>query len=92
MLFGPDVLQLAAKLLHDPAAERDKEATPNVPTNEAGAALGVQLRPAALAAWHETSRRGQGIEVARFQFVHSGVRGRAFATTGSSGLNLASAT
>ena len=45
MLFGPDVLQLAAKLLHDPAAERDKEATPNVPTNEAGAARGVQLRP-----------------------------------------------
>jgi hypothetical protein len=73
MLFGPDVLLLAAKLLHDPAAKRDKEATPNVPTNEAGAAVGVQLRPAALAAWHEIARRGQGIEMARFQMDHSGV-------------------
>ncbi len=44
-----------------------------VPSTEARAALGVQLRPAALAAWREIGRRGQGIEMAHFQIVHSGV-------------------
>ncbi|UDL93593.1 hypothetical protein LGH83_13550 [Lichenihabitans sp. PAMC28606] len=44
-----------------------------VPSAEARAALGVQLRPAALAAWREIARRGQGIEMAHFQIVHTGV-------------------
>jgi hypothetical protein len=44
-----------------------------VPTTEARVALGVQLRPAALAAWREIARRGQGIEMAHFQVVHMGV-------------------
>jgi hypothetical protein len=44
-----------------------------VPTTEARTALGVQLRPAALAAWREIARRGQGIEMAHFQVVHTGV-------------------
>jgi len=43
------------------------------PSNEAQAALGVQVRPAALAAWREIARRGQGIEMAHFQVVHTGV-------------------
>ena len=44
-----------------------------VPSTKARAALGVQLRPAALAAWREIGRRGQGIEMAHFQIVHTGV-------------------
>ena len=44
-----------------------------VPSNDARAALGVQVRPAAMAAWREIARRGQGIEMAYFQIVHSGV-------------------
>lgn len=44
-----------------------------VPSVEARNALGVQLRPAALAAWQEIARRGQGIEIAHLQIVHSGV-------------------
>jgi len=44
-----------------------------VPSNEALAALGVQLRPAGLAAWKEIARRGKGIEMAHFQIVHAGV-------------------
>jgi hypothetical protein len=44
-----------------------------VPTLEARAALGVQLRPAALSAWREIARRRQGLEMAHFQIVHSGV-------------------
>ena len=43
------------------------------PSTEARAALGAQLRPAAVAAWREIARRGQGIEMAHFQIVHSGV-------------------
>jgi hypothetical protein len=44
-----------------------------VPSTEASAALGVQLRPAALAAWRELARRGVGLEMAHFQIVHEGV-------------------
>jgi hypothetical protein len=44
-----------------------------VPSTEARAALGVQLRPAGLAAWRELARRGQGLEMAHFQIVHTGV-------------------
>lgn len=44
-----------------------------VPSVEARAALGVQLQPAALAAWREIARHGQGIEMAHFQIVHAGV-------------------
>lgn len=44
-----------------------------VPTTEARAALGAQLRTAALEAWREIARRGEGIEMAHFQIVHSGV-------------------
>lgn len=44
-----------------------------VPSTEARAALGAELRPAALAAWREIARRGQGIEMAHFQIVHAGV-------------------
>lgn len=43
------------------------------PSAEAPAVLGVQLRPAALAAWRELARRGQGLEMAHFQIVHTGV-------------------
>ena len=43
------------------------------PSAEARAALGAQLRPAALAAWREIARRGQGLELAHFQVVHGGV-------------------
>ena len=44
-----------------------------VPSAEARIALGVQLRPAALAAWQEIARRGQGIEMAHFQITYSGL-------------------
>jgi hypothetical protein len=44
-----------------------------VPSPEIRAALGVQVGPAALAAWREIARRGQGIEMAHFQIVHTGV-------------------
>jgi hypothetical protein len=44
-----------------------------VPSAEARAALGAQVRPAALAAWREIARRGEGIEMAHFQIVHTGV-------------------
>ena len=44
-----------------------------VPSTEASAALGVQVQPAALAAWREIARRDQGIEMAHFQIVHTGV-------------------
>ncbi len=44
-----------------------------VASTEARAALGVQLRPAGLAAWREIARRGQGLEMAHFQIVHTGV-------------------
>ncbi len=44
-----------------------------VPSTEARAALGDQLRPAALAAWREIARRGEGLEMAHFQIVHAGV-------------------
>ena len=43
------------------------------PSHEARAALGVQVRPAAMAAWREIARRGQGIEMAYFQIVYAGV-------------------
>jgi hypothetical protein len=44
-----------------------------VPSTEAREALGVQVRPAAMAAWCEIARRGQGIEMAYFQIVYAGV-------------------
>ena len=44
-----------------------------LPSAEASAALGVQVQPAAVAAWREIARRGQGIEMAHFQIVHTGV-------------------
>ena len=44
-----------------------------IPSAEARTALGVQLRPAGLAAWRELARRGQGLEMAYFQIVHAGV-------------------
>ncbi len=44
-----------------------------VASAEARAALGVQVGPAARAAWQEIARRGQGIEMAHFQIVHTGV-------------------
>ncbi len=44
-----------------------------VPSTEARAALGTQVRPAALAAWRELARRGEGLEMAHFQIVHAGV-------------------
>ena len=43
------------------------------PSVEARAALGVQLQPAAKAAWLEIARRGMGLEMAHFQIVHTGV-------------------
>jgi hypothetical protein len=44
-----------------------------VASAEARAALGLQVGPAARAAWQELARRGQGIEMAHFQIVHTGV-------------------
>ena len=44
-----------------------------VPSAEACAALGAQVRAAALAAWAEIARRGEGIEMAHFQIVHAEV-------------------
>jgi hypothetical protein len=44
-----------------------------VPSTEARAALGAQLRPAAMAAWCELARRSEGLEMAHFQIVHGGV-------------------
>ena len=44
-----------------------------VPSVEARAALGAQVRAAALAAWREIARRGEGIEMAHFQIEHEGV-------------------
>ena len=44
-----------------------------VASTEARAALGAQVGPAALAAWQEIARRGQGIEMAHFQILHTGV-------------------
>ena len=43
------------------------------PSADARAALGVQLQPAAKAAWLEIARRGKGLEMAHFQIVHTGV-------------------
>ena len=43
------------------------------PSAEARDALGVQLKPAALAAWREIARRGKGIEYAHFQIVWADV-------------------
>jgi hypothetical protein len=43
------------------------------PSAEARAALGPHLRAAALAAWQEIARRGEGIEMAHIQIVHAGV-------------------
>lgn len=43
------------------------------PSTEARAALGDHLRPAALAAWREIARRGEGIEMAHFQIIYAGV-------------------
>ena len=43
-----------------------------VPSAEARQVLGVQVRPAGLAAWRELARRGQGLEMAHFQIVHEG--------------------
>lgn len=40
---------------------------------EARRALGSELRNAALAAWQEIARRGEGIEMAHLQIVHVGV-------------------
>jgi hypothetical protein len=44
-----------------------------VPSPETRRALGAELRPAALAAWREIARRGEGIEMAHLQIVHAGV-------------------
>ena len=44
-----------------------------VPSVEARVALGAEVRPAALAAWRELARRGEGLEMAHFQIVHAGV-------------------
>src|ERR1700761_870381 len=44
-----------------------------VASAEARAALGAQLRPAAMAAWRELARRGEGLEMAHFQIVCAGV-------------------
>jgi hypothetical protein len=43
-----------------------------VPSTEARAALGAQLRPAGLAAWRALARRGKGLEMAYFQIDHQG--------------------
>ena len=43
------------------------------PSVEARDALGAQLKPAALAAWREIGRRGEGIEYAHFQIDWNGV-------------------
>src|SRR5580658_8734097 len=44
-----------------------------VPSAEARAALGAQVRLAALAAWRELARRGEGLEMAHFQIDHAGM-------------------
>lgn len=44
-----------------------------VPSAEVRVALGIQVRLAGLAAWREIARRGQGIEMAHFQIVYTGV-------------------
>ena len=44
-----------------------------LPTAEARAALGAELKPAGLAAWREIARRGQGLELAHLQIVYAGV-------------------
>jgi hypothetical protein len=38
-----------------------------VPTSEVRKILGVQVRAAALAAWREIARRGEGLEMAIFR-------------------------
>jgi hypothetical protein len=43
------------------------------PSVEARAALGVQIGPAAMAAWKEIARLQQGLEMAHFQILHAGV-------------------
>ena len=43
------------------------------PSTEARAALGDQLRPAAIAAWRALAGLGTGLEMAYFQIVHQGV-------------------
>ena len=43
------------------------------PTAEARLALGVQLRPAGLAAWREIARRGLGLEFTHLPFCFAGV-------------------
>ena len=40
-----------------------------VPTTEVRHILGVQVRAAALAAWREIARRGEGLEMAHFQIT-----------------------
>ena len=40
-----------------------------VPTTEVRQILGVQVRAAALAAWREIARRGEGLEMAHFQIT-----------------------
>ncbi len=44
-----------------------------VPSVEARAVLGDRVRAAALAAWKDIARRGQGIEMAHFQIAYDGV-------------------
>jgi hypothetical protein len=44
-----------------------------VPTTEVRQILGVQVRNAALAAWREIARRGEGLEMAHFQITFEGV-------------------
>ncbi len=44
-----------------------------LPSVEARAALGDQLRQAGVAAWREIARRGAGIELAHFQIAYAGV-------------------
>ena len=44
-----------------------------VPSTEARRILGGQVRAAALAAWHEMARRGEGFEMAHFQVTYGGV-------------------
>ncbi len=43
------------------------------PSAEARRALGPELRNAAMAAWREIARRGDGIEMAHLQIVHAGI-------------------
>jgi len=44
-----------------------------VPTTEVRHILGVQVRAAALAAWREIARRGEGLEMAHLQITFEGV-------------------